>query len=125
MTLLDSPILFLATTDPARSRQFYEKTLGLKFIDDEPFALVFQVGDRTLRIQKVESPSIVQHTVLGWSVANIRKAVETFSKNGVSFERWPHLPQDNAGIWNSPSGAMVAWFKDPDGNTLSLTQTPG
>ena len=124
MTALSTPVSFIATVDAAASRQFYESQLGLRCRSDDPYALVFDVGDTTLRIQKVQANPAVGHTVLGWEVADIRAQVVELSGRGVRFETFPHLPQDDAGIWHSPSGARVAWFKDPDGNTLSLTQLP-
>jgi catechol 2,3-dioxygenase-like lactoylglutathione lyase family enzyme len=119
---LDTPILFTATADSKRSRKFYEDKLGLKFIADEPFALVFQVGELRLRIQKLESKPKINYTVLGWKVADIRKTVQRLSKAGVTFARFEGLDQDANGIWQSPGGAKVAWFRDPDDNTLSLTE---
>ena len=120
--MFDTPISFIATVKPAESRHFYETVLGLPCLSDDPFALEFALGDNTLRIQKVESIPEVNHTVLGWEVANIRKCVDELSNIGVLFNTFPQLPQDKSGVWCSPSGALVAWFNDPDGNTLSLTE---
>jgi len=75
-----------------------------------------------LRIQKVEQLTPAQHTVLGWGVADIHATVKGLAGKGVAFERYGFLPQDDSGVWTSPVGAKIAWFKDPDGNTLSLTQ---
>jgi len=122
MTILGTPISFVATVKPAESRYFYETVLGLTCLSDDTFALVFEVGQTTLRIQKVESVPQVNHTVLGWEVSDIETSVEKLFSNGVRFERFVQLPQNELGIWHAPSGALVAWFKDPDGNTLSLTQ---
>jgi len=122
MTLLRTPVLFLATADPEKSRKFYELTLSLNCLSDDPYALVFEVGGTTLRIQKVEALSTVNHTVLGWEVVDIQMCVVELSAKGVQFEKFSHLQQDERGIWCAPSGASVAWFKDPDGNTLSLTE---
>lgn len=121
---LERPILFAATTDPKRSREFYEQTLGLKFVVDEPYALVFRIGEIPLRIQKVNEKPQVNHTVLGWIVTDIQKTVQQLTKAGVRFLRFDGMNQDADGIWQSPGGAKVAWFRDPDENTLSLTQYP-
>ena len=121
---LDKPILFAATTDSKRSRKFYEKTLGLKFVADEPYALVFQIGEIPLRIQKVDKKPRINYTALGWMVADIRKTVRGLTKAGVKFLRFEGMNQDADAIWPSPGGAKVAWFQDPDENTLSLTQYP-
>ena len=119
---LDTPILFAATTDPKRARKFYEEVLGLKFISDDPFALVFQVGRLQLRLQKVARKPKIPCTVLGWAVKDIQKTVTQLSKAGVKFMRFPGLAQTDTGIWQSPARAQIAWFQDPDGNTLSLTE---
>lgn len=115
-------ISFVATRDPARARVFYEKALGLLFVSDGPFALVFDANGTMLQVQKVEELSPARHTVLGWQVSDIRAEIEELKREGVIFEQYEGLLQDEQGVWESPSGAKVAWFKDPDGNTLSLTQ---
>jgi catechol 2,3-dioxygenase-like lactoylglutathione lyase family enzyme len=122
MTHLDKPILFLATANAERSRAFYERALGLAFVADEPPALVFRVGHSMLRIQKVEQVHALPYTALGWAVADIRGTVQDLSAVGVAFQRYDGMNQDDDGIWHAPSGALVAWFRDPDGHTLSLTQ---
>ena len=122
MTRLDNPVLFLATANPARSRAFYERALGLAFVADEPPALVFRVGNSMLRIQKVEQVHAAPYTALGWAVPDIRQTVSDLRAAGVVFQRYDGLNQDGDGIWHAPSGAFVAWFRDPDGHVLSLTQ---
>lgn len=122
MNFLNKPVSFIATANAVESRQFYETALNLKCLADDPFALVFDLGTTSLRIQKVESVPDVNHTVLGWEVADIQKCVEALSIKGVKFETFSQLQQDELGIWCSPGGASIAWFKDPDGNTLSLTE---
>jgi catechol 2,3-dioxygenase-like lactoylglutathione lyase family enzyme len=122
MTHLDKPVLFLATANAERSRAFYERVLGLTFVSDEWPALVFQVGDSMLRIQKVDQVHAAPYTALGWAVSDIRATVLRLSEAGVVFERFEGMSQDSDGIWQAPSGARVAWFRDPDGHVLSLTQ---
>ena len=122
---LDTPILFAATANPGRSRKFYEEMLGLEFVADDPFALVFRIGELQLRIQKVESKPQIDYTILGWAVTDIQKTVWELAKAGIEFMRYEGLGQDADGIWLAPSGARVAWFRDPDENTLSLTEYPG
>ena len=122
MPHLDQPILFLATANAERSQQFYERVLGLTFVADEPPALVFQVGHSMLRIQKVQQVHTAPYTALGWAVSDIRAAVRRLSEAGVVFERYDGMNQDGDGIWQAPSGALVAWFRDPNGHVLSLTQ---
>ena len=122
MTPLNKPILFLATINAQRSREFYERVLGLAFVADEPPALVLRVGDSMLRIQKVDRVHKVPYTVLGWAVEDIRRTVHHLRVAGVTFQRYEGMTQDDDGIWHAPSGALVVWFQDPDGHTLSLTQ---
>jgi catechol 2,3-dioxygenase-like lactoylglutathione lyase family enzyme len=123
MSLIESPLVaFLATCDAARARAFYESTLGLRVTADTPFALVLDSRGTTIRMQKVETFTPQPFTAMGWAVADIEKTIDQLRGRGVAFERYASLPQDEAGIWTTPDGSRVAWFKDPDGNTLSLTQ---
>ena len=115
-------ISFVATKNPAAAREFYERTLGLAVVSDDPFALVFNVNGTMLRVAKVQELTPAKHTVLGWDVQDIRAEIEQLTKRGVRFERYAGLPQDEQGIWTSPIGAKIAWFKDADGSTISLTQ---
>ncbi len=124
MTRLDNPVLFLATANAERSRAFYERVLGLAFVADEPPALVFRVGDRMLRIQKVDRVCAAPYTALGWAVSEIHRAVHDLRAAGIIFRRYEGMNQDHEGIWHAPSGALVVWFQDPDGHVLSLTQFP-
>jgi len=113
---------FVATKMPEKARTFYEKTLGLKFVSDDPFAIVFDVGGTMLRVQKVKELVPAGHTVLGWEVADIFEAVGELTVKGLRFERYEGLNQDKSGVWTSPAGGKIAWFRDVDGNILSLTQ---
>jgi len=121
----DDPVIaMIATTQPGRAKAFYAEVLGLKLVEDGWFALVFTAGGTRLHIQKVKQFSPLPFTALGWTVADIAATVARLAKKGVKFERYKEMPQDDAGIWTTPEGAKVCWFKDPDGNTLSLTQFP-
>jgi catechol 2,3-dioxygenase-like lactoylglutathione lyase family enzyme len=125
MPLLDnSPIMaFSATTDAARAKAFYQVQLGLRLVSDDGFALVFDAAGTMLRVQKVKEVRQAQYTALGWQVLDIVTKVDELKKAGVQFEHYCMLGQDDNGIWTPPgSSAKVAWFKDPDGNILSLTQ---
>ena len=113
---------FVATTQPEQARTFYCDVLGLNFEEDSPFALVVKAANATVRIQKVQAFTPLPFTSLGWIVDDIRATVRQLVEKGVAFERFEGMNQDDLGIWSSPSGAMVCWFKDPDGNVLSLTQ---
>jgi catechol 2,3-dioxygenase-like lactoylglutathione lyase family enzyme len=115
---------FVATTDPARARGFYEGTLGLRLAADEPSALVFDAGGTMLRVQKVRELAPHPFTALGWEVRDVTAEVRALSACGVAFLRVAAIEQDEDAIWSAPGGARVAWFKDPDGNTLSLTELP-
>jgi len=115
-------VAFVATTDFDKARSFYEGVLGLKFVANDGFALVMEANGVAIRIAKVGKFTPAQFTVLGWAVQDIAETVSTMEKNGVKFERFPGLEQDALGIWTAPGGAKVAWFKDPDGNILSVSQ---
>jgi catechol 2,3-dioxygenase-like lactoylglutathione lyase family enzyme len=118
-------VAFVATTNPAGARNFYAKTLGLRLVSEDGFALAFDAGGTMLRVTTVRELQPAGYTVLGWLVPDIRQAVRKLGDRGVAFQRYEGiLAQDELGIWKSPSGAQVAWFKDPDGNTLSLTEVP-
>ena len=116
---------FLATTDAARARAFYEGVLGLRFVFEDDFAVVYDIKGVEFRLQKLRELTPQPHTALGWLVDGIDRIVRDIAARGGSFERFPQLGQDAAGIWQSPSGARVAWLRDPDGNLLSLTEKPG
>jgi predicted enzyme related to lactoylglutathione lyase len=113
---------FVATTKPESAKKFYKDVLGLPITEDNPFALVFDANGIMLRVQKVQEHSPAIHTVLGWEVADIATTIRQMTKKGIRFERYDGLTQDSLGVWTSPAGAKVAWFNDPDGNVLSLTQ---
>jgi predicted enzyme related to lactoylglutathione lyase len=113
---------FAATANPAEAMKFYGEVLGLELMEDGPYALVYVANGSSIRVQKVESVAASSYTVLGWAVEDISSTVQYLSGRGVRFERYSWLRQDAAGIWCTPDGSLVAWFKDPDGNTLSLTQ---
>jgi len=115
---------FIATADPARARDFYENILGLEFVSDEPYALVFNSNGTTLRIQKVQEVSVAPYTALGWHVTGIESVVSQLKDRGVEFILVEGFGQNELGIVTFPGGAKVAWFKDPDGNTLSLDEFP-
>ena len=117
-------VAFVATAQSDRTKEFYERVLGLRLVEDSPFALVFDAHGTMLRIQKVKELQPAPYTALGWDVPDIRAAVENLSGKGIRFERYEGVPQNDLGIWLTPSGAQVAWFKDPSGNILSLTQFP-
>ena len=114
---------FVGVRDPERAKAFYRDTLGLKLVSEQlPFALVFDGGGGMLRVTIVPKVSAASYTVLGWSVADIASTVKGLEAAGVRFQRYEGMKQDELGVWTSPSGARVAWFQDPDGNVLSVTQ---
>jgi catechol 2,3-dioxygenase-like lactoylglutathione lyase family enzyme len=114
---------FSATTNPERALTFYRDQLGLKLTAEEPFALVFDANGIMLRVQKVKEVGEAKYTTLGWNVSDIAATVDELEEAGVKFEHYGFPGQDAKGIWTPPgSTAKVAWFKDPDGNILSLAQ---
>lgn len=119
-------VAFAPTIDAAKARAFYEGVLGLRLVADEkPFALVFDANGTMLRVTTVHELKPDPFTVLGWDVEDIAATVDRLTAAGVEFNRYKGVNDgDPRGIWNSPSGARVAWFKDPDGNVLGVTQFP-
>jgi len=115
-------VAFVATRDLGRAKMFYRDTLGLRLVSEDQFALVFDAAGTMLRVARVQKPAAAEYTVLGWQVQDIVQTAKQLQKAHVALERYPGMQQDELGIWKSPSGARVAWFKDPDGNTLSITQ---
>ena len=115
-------IAFIATTQPEQARVFYSEVLGLRLVENTLYALVFDANGTMLRIQKVQTLAPAGHTMLGWHVSDIHETIEMLLKRGVTFARYPDLPQDEQGVWTTPDGNKIAWFNDPDGNTLSLTE---
>jgi catechol 2,3-dioxygenase-like lactoylglutathione lyase family enzyme len=119
------PVAFVPSTDLARSREFYESTLGLAVLHVDDFALVLRCGGVTVRVTRVGEDLRVQpFTVFGWQVDDIEQEAVALLERGVELLRVPGLPQDEHGISTAPGGARVAWFRDPDGNTLSLDHQP-
>ena len=116
-------VAMVPITDGERARSFYVDKLGLKFVHDDGFALVVNANGNMLRLTKMREVKPQPFTVLGWEVPDIKKAVQELQTNGVVFERFhDFMKQDESGIWTAPDGTQVAWFKDPDGNTLSVSQ---
>ncbi|HEY1679138.1 MAG TPA: VOC family protein [Candidatus Sulfotelmatobacter sp.] len=115
-------VAFVAISDADRARAFYEGLLGLKFVKDDGFALVFDANGIMVRAAKMKEVTPQQFTVLGWQVNDIEGMVRALTGKGVKFEVFGFFKQDDLGIWTAPTGDKVAWFKDPDGNILSLSQ---
>jgi catechol 2,3-dioxygenase-like lactoylglutathione lyase family enzyme len=114
---------FIPTLDFDKSRAFYEGVLGLRFVNNDGFAMVLEANGTTIRVAKVQKDwTPEQFTILGWKVREIENIVAGLVDRGVVFERFGFFEQDPLGIWTAPSGDKVAWFKDPDGNTLSVSQ---
>jgi catechol 2,3-dioxygenase-like lactoylglutathione lyase family enzyme len=113
---------FIATADRERAREFYVGRLGLQPVGEDQFALVVQAGASAIRIVSVGAFTPMPFTVLGWEVADIAEEVAGLIAAGVEFARYSFLEQDGTGIWTAPGGDRIAWFQDPDGNVLSLTQ---
>jgi catechol 2,3-dioxygenase-like lactoylglutathione lyase family enzyme len=115
---------FILTTDADKARAFYERVLGLEFVSLDNFALVMRSGANMIRIGRAQSFTPQNHTVLGWEVSHIESVVSELNEHGVKFEHYPFV-EDPSGIWTAPGGDKVAWFKDPDGNVLSVSQHKG
>jgi catechol 2,3-dioxygenase-like lactoylglutathione lyase family enzyme len=115
-------VTFLLTANPEAALKFYRDTLGLTFLRDDAFALVFDMDGVMLRVGRSPQFTPAQHTVLGWEVDDILSSVEALKQKGISFERYLDMGQDEHGICTFPTGDKVAWFKDPDGNVLSISK---
>lgn len=122
----NSPVAFIPTTKPDAARNFYENVLGLRFESADQFAIVFRVGasNIVLRVTIVPEFTPQQFTIFGWQTDDIVASVTELAAKGLEFTRYGFMEQDERGIWNAPGGTKVAWFRDPDGNTLSLSQHP-
>jgi len=124
--LANTPIIgLIPAQDAERALAFYRDTLGLSFLSDDGFAIVVKANDTIIRIVRMGKFTPVPYTILGWEVANIEEAVAGLNARGLAFERYPFIPADQVdalGIWTTPSGSKVAWFKDTEGNTLSLSK---
>lgn len=113
---------FLLTKDYEKAREFYENKLGFEFVSQDQFAMVVRAGRSFIRIVKMPSFAALQSTVLGWQVGDIEAIVDWLRKRGVCFEKYSFVEDKERGIWTAPGGSKVAWFKDPDGNVLSVSE---
>ena len=122
--MLESAALvgFVGVSDLDRARHFYGDQLGLPLRDETPCALVGEAGGTMLRITAVDDVAPVLYTVLGWSVRDIDATIDHLVSRGVTFTRYEAMNQDQRGVWTAPSGSRIAWFLDPDGNNLSVTE---
>jgi catechol 2,3-dioxygenase-like lactoylglutathione lyase family enzyme len=117
-------VAFVPIRDADRARGFYRDTLGLRLQSEDRFALVFDAGGTPLRATLAGEFQAQRFTVLGWQVRDAAATARRLSAAGVYFERYPGMEQDELGLWSAPGGARVAWFRDPDGNILSLSEHP-
>ena len=116
------PVSFIATDDPDEALRFYTEVLGLEVVESSPYALVLRDHGQTLRVQIVSDFEPPPYTAHGWEVSNIAGEIDGLAANGVAMQHFEHMPQDERGIWTTPDGNKIAWFTDPSGNTLSLTE---
>lgn len=124
MPVLTRMVGFLTTSNPEEAKAFYGGMLRFRLISDDDFALAFDANGTMIRVGKAQSFTPAQGTVLGWQVADIYAAIRELTAQGVRFEQFnlPFLKQDEQGVWTPPNGDKVAWFKDPEGNVLSISQ---
>ena len=121
--IAQNPIIaFIPTKDAARARIFYEEKLGLRFVSDDSFAVVMDANGIMVRITRIGEFTPAPFTILGWQVDDIHQTVAEMTSNGLQFKHYAFLEQGNDGVWTAPDGSQIAWFLDPDGNTLSLSQ---
>ncbi len=114
-------VAFVPTSDTARARRFYQDVLGFRLLDNSPFAVVFDACGTMLRVAAAAGFKPHPFTVLGFSVANLEECMTEMAAKGIVFERYRGMDQDGAGVWTAPSTSRIAWFKDPDGNLLSVS----
>jgi catechol 2,3-dioxygenase-like lactoylglutathione lyase family enzyme len=114
---------FLATSDPGRARAFFEGVLGLTFVAENEYLVMFETNSALLNLQKTDLVKPPFGTAVGWHVKNLRESIKGLAARGVRFERFEGMAQDDLAIWSPEPGTGVAWFKDPDGNMLSLSQS--
>lgn len=120
------PVCFVLTADMARARSFYSDTLGLTETGADPYAVSYDLAGTMLRLTKVDSHTASPHTVLGWHVVDLAATIDALMAKGVVFAIYEGFDQDMRGVWTDPgSGTRIAWFHDPEGNNLSLTQFGG
>lgn len=115
---------FVCTSQEDKARTFYRDTLGLPLVEEHQFAIVFDANGIELRVSKSPGHKPARHTVLGWQVADIVASIKELEKGGVVFNRYEGMGQDENAVWHAPGGSKIAWFPDPDGNVLSLTEHP-
>ena len=115
-------IAFAASADLRQARAFYEQVLGLRLVEQNDFTCVFDANGTMLRVTAVAEVARPGYTVLGWRVSDIAATVRGLTARGIAFLRYDGMGQDESGVWTTPGGDKVAWFADPDGNVLSLTQ---
>lgn len=116
---------FVPVRDAERAKAFYADVMGLTVLENTAFAVVFKVPGGTLRLAKTPDFTPQPFSLVGWVVPDIEADMKGLTEKGVSFEQFPGLPQDESGIWTVPDGTRICWFRDPDGNLLSLTQEAG
>lgn len=112
---------FVSTVQPSVAREFYEKKLGLNLLSQDKYGMEFEAHGTHLRLSVVDKLSPQPFTVLGWETDDIVRTISNLTANGIIFERYNFIEQDENGIWTAPGGTRVAWFKDPDGNLLSVS----
>jgi catechol 2,3-dioxygenase-like lactoylglutathione lyase family enzyme len=113
---------FAPTVNPEKAKHFYKDILGLQLLSEDNYALEFDANGTRLRVTTVRELNPHPFTVLGWKVDDISSVIKELNKKGITFERYNFMQQDELGIWHAPGGTKVAWFKDADGNILSLDE---
>jgi catechol 2,3-dioxygenase-like lactoylglutathione lyase family enzyme len=113
---------FIPIKDYDAARAFYEGKLQCEFVSHDQYALVLRAGPHMIRVVKLPNYTPLQATILGWEVPDVPAAVQWLASRGVATEKYPWVSDKETGIMTFPNGDKVAWFKDPDGNVLSVSQ---
>jgi hypothetical protein len=116
---------FVATAEPATGRAFYEGQLGLPVTSVDDYGVMYNAGGVTLRMSFVRELHPAPYSILSWMVTDIGAVIAGLKARGVVFEVYEGMGQDDSGVWTAPGGTKVAWFKDPGGNLLSLSEFTG
>jgi catechol 2,3-dioxygenase-like lactoylglutathione lyase family enzyme len=114
-----------AVPDTEEARRFYGETLGLDVavLDEENGVMALKLSGGDVFVYRKPDFEPATYTILNFEVDDVEAAVDGLTSRGVAFERYDGFEQDEKGIARGP-GPMIAWFKDPAGNILSVLQQP-
>lgn len=119
-----TPIAFVYTVDRERALEFYQGVLGLAVRDSDAYGDNIALEHALMRLTVLPDHKPSPHPVIGWEITGIETFARELQRRGVSFSRFPGMEQDELGIWTSPdSKSRLAFFLDPDGNMIMVSET--